>query len=74
MIAKILISLVCLGSEFCNMVHKIFIYTREEVQRMSPGNLNSRSEDSPANSTERGSAVRETHGCLPASSLNSENC
>jgi hypothetical protein len=60
--------------EFCNMVHKIFIYTREEVQRMSPGNLNSRSEDSPANSTERGSAVRETHGCLPTSSLNSENC
>ncbi|KAG8089893.1 hypothetical protein GUJ93_ZPchr0011g27082 [Zizania palustris] len=31
--------------EFCNMVHKIFIYTREEVQRMNPGALNSRSED-----------------------------
>ncbi|OEL15073.1 Auxin response factor 23 [Dichanthelium oligosanthes] len=61
-------------NEFCNMVHKIFIYTREEVQRMNPGTLNSRSEDSPANSMERGSAARETHGCLPASSLNSENC
>ncbi|CAL4984371.1 unnamed protein product [Urochloa decumbens] len=60
--------------EFCIMVHKIFIYTREEVQRMGPGTLNSRYEDSPANSMERGSAVRETHDCLPASSLNSENC
>ncbi|XP_034568379.1 auxin response factor 23 isoform X2 [Setaria viridis] len=57
--------------EFCNMVHKIFIYTTEEVQRMNPGTLNSGSEDSPANSMERGSAVRET---LPASSLNSGNC
>lgn len=27
--------------EFCCMVRKIFIYTREEVQRMSPGTLNS---------------------------------
>ncbi|KQJ88393.1 auxin response factor 23 isoform X2 [Brachypodium distachyon] len=61
-------------SEFCNIVHKIFIYTREEVQRMAPGALNSRSEESPANSMERGSAAREVRGCLSASSLNSENC
>ena len=27
--------------EFCCMVRKIFIYTREEVQKMSPGTLNS---------------------------------
>ncbi|TVU50289.1 hypothetical protein EJB05_01655 [Eragrostis curvula] len=30
-------------NEFCNMVHKIFIYTREEIERMNPGALNSRS-------------------------------
>ncbi|GMQ09546.1 hypothetical protein CsSME_00052878 [Camellia sinensis var. sinensis] len=31
--------------EFCGMVRKIFIYTREEVQRMNPGTLNSKSEE-----------------------------
>lgn len=31
--------------EFCGMVRKIFIYTREEVQRMNPGTLNSKSDD-----------------------------
>ncbi|KAJ0795023.1 putative transcription factor ARF family [Helianthus annuus] len=31
--------------EFCGMVRKIFIYTREEVQRMNLGTLNSRGED-----------------------------
>lgn len=30
--------------EFCCMVRKIFIYTREEVQKMSPGTLNSHGE------------------------------
>ena len=60
--------------EFCDMVHKIFIYTREEVQQMNPGTLNSRSEDSHANSMERGSVGREMRGCLSTSSLNSENC
>ncbi|GAB2289349.1 Auxin response factor 2A [Dionaea muscipula] len=30
--------------EFCCMVRKIFIYTKEEVQKMSPRKLNSRSE------------------------------
>ncbi|KAL8140924.1 hypothetical protein V2J09_006945 [Rumex salicifolius] len=33
--------------EFCCMVKKIFIYTKEEVQRMNPGALNSRIEDDP---------------------------
>ncbi|GMH31510.1 hypothetical protein Nepgr_033353 [Nepenthes gracilis] len=33
--------------EFCAMVRKIFIYTKEEVQRMSHGTLNSKSEESP---------------------------
>lgn len=31
--------------EFCGIVRKIFIYTREEVQRMNPGTLNSRDDD-----------------------------
>nr|GEW42062.1 auxin response factor 2-like [Tanacetum cinerariifolium] len=31
--------------EFCCMVRKIFIYTREEVQRMNPGTLNSKDDD-----------------------------
>ncbi|KAI7725850.1 hypothetical protein M8C21_024780 [Ambrosia artemisiifolia] len=31
--------------EFCGMVRKIFIYTREEVQRMNPGTLNPRDDD-----------------------------
>ncbi|GAB4860355.1 Auxin response factor 2A [Ancistrocladus abbreviatus] len=34
--------------EFCGMVRKIFIYTKEEVQKMSPGTLNSKSEESPS--------------------------
>nr|WAK98323.1 ARF2 protein [Paeonia lactiflora] len=31
--------------EFCGMVRKIFIYTREEVQRMNPGTLDSKVEE-----------------------------
>ncbi|KAJ0804314.1 putative transcription factor ARF family [Helianthus annuus] len=31
--------------EFCGMVRKIYIYTREEVQRMNLGTLNSRGEE-----------------------------
>ncbi|XAR50383.1 hypothetical protein NMG60_11004688 [Bertholletia excelsa] len=43
--------------EFCAMVRKIFIYTREEVQRMNPGALNSRSEE---NLTGDGTDEKET--------------
>ncbi|KAI3950901.1 hypothetical protein MKW98_011950, partial [Papaver atlanticum] len=32
--------------EFCSMVRKIFIYTKEEVQRMNKGTLNSKGEES----------------------------
>uniref|UniRef100_A0A5B6YQR1 Auxin response factor n=1 Tax=Davidia involucrata TaxID=16924 RepID=A0A5B6YQR1_DAVIN len=31
--------------EFCGMVRKIFIYTKEEVQRMNPGTLSSKGEE-----------------------------
>ncbi|XVE56499.1 hypothetical protein DITRI_Ditri04bG0015300 [Diplodiscus trichospermus] len=33
--------------EFCAMVRKIGIYTREEVQKMKPGSLSSKGEDNP---------------------------
>uniref|UniRef100_A0A0D9XZA5 Auxin response factor n=1 Tax=Leersia perrieri TaxID=77586 RepID=A0A0D9XZA5_9ORYZ len=61
-------------NEFCNMVHKIFIYTREEVQKMNPGALNSRSEDSRSTSVERGLAGEGVQGGISTPSLNSENC
>ncbi|URE02417.1 auxin response factor [Musa troglodytarum] len=48
-------------NEFCNMVRKIYIYTREEVQSMNPGTLNSRLEESQATSEENISG-KETNG------------
>ncbi|XP_073007222.1 auxin response factor 23-like [Typha latifolia] len=59
--------------EFCGMVRKIYIYTRDEVQNMNPGSLHLRGEESPAASEER-AVAKETKGCLPASSFNLENC
>ncbi|KAF3625465.1 Auxin response factor 23 [Capsicum annuum] len=43
--------------EFCGMVRKIFIYTKEEVQRMNPGTLNSKGEDT--SSVAEGSDAKE---------------
>ncbi|KAJ8475978.1 hypothetical protein OPV22_019705 [Ensete ventricosum] len=61
-------------NEFCEMVRKIYIYTREEVQRMNPGTLNSRVEESPAVSEERISG-KETKRLVPSAiSENSEGC
>ncbi|KAG2629298.1 hypothetical protein PVAP13_3KG436500 [Panicum virgatum] len=60
-------------NEFCNMVHKISIYTREEVEKMNPGALNSRSEDSLSDSLGRGLGSKEAPGGPSASSRNSEN-
>ncbi|KAI3684400.1 hypothetical protein L6452_33623 [Arctium lappa] len=51
--------------EFCGMVRKIFIYTREEVQRMNLGSLNSRGEDN--SSVAEGMDARDTK-TLPSSS------
>ncbi|KAG1370206.1 auxin response factor 23 [Cocos nucifera] len=59
--------------EFCSMVRKIFIYTREEVQRMNPGTLNSRVEESPDSSAER-TAAKGRRGRFPMSSANPESC
>ncbi|KAM0859247.1 hypothetical protein ACQ4PT_047321 [Festuca glaucescens] len=41
-------------NEFCDVVHKIFIYTREVIQKMNPGALRERSEDNLSASLERG--------------------
>ncbi|KAK6275843.1 hypothetical protein POUND7_005552 [Theobroma cacao] len=38
--------------EFCAMVRKIGIYTREEVQKMKPGSLSSKGEDNPVSAEE----------------------
>ncbi|KAK4726679.1 hypothetical protein R3W88_031596 [Solanum pinnatisectum] len=43
--------------EFCGMVRKIFIYTKDEVQRMKPGTLNSKGEDN--SSVAEGSDAKE---------------
>ncbi|XP_049365531.1 auxin response factor 2B [Solanum verrucosum] len=43
--------------EFCGMVRKIFIYTKDEVQRMNPGTLNSKGED--ISSVAEGSDAKE---------------
>lgn len=48
---KILNNLWILGfvREFCGMVRKIFIYTREEVQKMNPaGSLNLKRDENPS--------------------------
>ncbi|GLT39932.1 hypothetical protein SLA2020_140970 [Shorea laevis] len=55
--------------EFCAMVRKIYIYTREEVQKMNPGTLSSRSEENPAG-VESGDAKEVK--CSSATSV--ENC
>ncbi|CAN6356038.1 unnamed protein product [Urochloa humidicola] len=60
--------------EFCEMVHKMFIYTREEVERMNPGALRSRSEETLSDPQGRGLGSKEPRGGPPSSSLNSENC
>ena len=46
-----------LGREFCAMVQKIFIYTREEVQKMNPGNALSFSDDKSTPSEDSDLAV-----------------
>ncbi|KAM1339775.1 hypothetical protein ACFX2H_038254 [Malus domestica] len=38
--------------EFCGIVRKIFIYTREEVQKMNPGTLNAQGEDNLSSGAE----------------------
>ncbi|KAL1070767.1 hypothetical protein V6Z11_D11G045300 [Gossypium hirsutum] len=55
--------------EFCAMVRKIGIYTREEVQKMKPGSLGSKFEDIPVPT--EGTVAKEVN-CPSASSA--KNC
>ncbi|KAG6535921.1 hypothetical protein ZIOFF_000952 [Zingiber officinale] len=55
--------------EFCAMVCKIFIYTKEEVQKMDSSTLNPKNEDCP----DMKENVKETKGSQSASSSNSKN-
>lgn len=48
--------------EFCAMAHKIHLYTKEEVQHMKPGTLNSKDEDT---SSIAGLDPKEVKGLLP---------
>ncbi|XP_077229471.1 auxin response factor 2B-like isoform X1 [Tasmannia lanceolata] len=59
--------------EFCSMVRKIFIYTREEVQRMNPGTLCPRIEENLAVAEQRATA-KETKSPLLSLADNPENC
>ncbi|KMT10926.1 hypothetical protein BVRB_5g113390 [Beta vulgaris subsp. vulgaris] len=57
--------------EFCSMVRKIFIYTKEEVQKMTPRTLNARiEENTPAAG---GSDSKEAKQSLPSSASNAES-
>ncbi|XP_044493331.1 auxin response factor 2B-like [Mangifera indica] len=58
--------------EFCGMVRKIFIYTREEVQKMKPGSLLSKGDENL--SVGEGADAKEVkHQSFP-SACNGENC
>ncbi|XP_008790699.2 auxin response factor 2A-like isoform X2 [Phoenix dactylifera] len=56
--------------EFCSMVCKIYIYTREEVQKMKPGTLNPRFEGIPIRGN---TAAKERKVPLRTSTANPEN-
>lgn len=51
--------------EFCGMVRKIFIYTKEDVQRMDPKRLNPKGEESSL--AAEGVNARETKNLPPLS-------
>nr|GME14386.1 auxin response factor 2-like [Ipomoea batatas] len=58
--------------EFCGMVRKIYIYTKEEVQRMNPGTLNSKDEDT--SSVAEGLDTREVKNSQIPSACSAEEC
>ncbi|KAI8544084.1 hypothetical protein RHMOL_Rhmol08G0268100 [Rhododendron molle] len=59
-------------AEFCGMVRKIFIYTRDEVQRMNPKTLNSRSEENSL--VGEGMDEKEMKNLQPSSVSSPEKC
>lgn len=58
--------------EFCGMVRKIFIYTREEVQKMNPGTLSLKSEENMVVAAE-GSEMKEAKCVSHPSASSAEN-
>jgi hypothetical protein len=48
--------------EFCSMVRKIYIYPKEEIQKMSPGTLSSKNEEN--HSATEGADAQETKSQL----------
>ncbi|XP_056170339.1 auxin response factor 2 isoform X1 [Syzygium oleosum] len=58
--------------EFCGIVRKMFIYSREEVQKMRPGTISSRDEDNLM--VDKGSVSKKmTSDTLPSASV-PKNC
>ncbi|XP_074316503.1 auxin response factor 2A isoform X1 [Silene latifolia] len=57
--------------EFCCMARKIFIYTKEEVQKMTPRALNTRNEENPLATS--GLDPKEAKQSLPSSASNAES-
>jgi hypothetical protein len=61
--------------EFCNMVRKIYIYTRDEVQRMNPGALNNNPKGNDNTSLPEGVIdAKETRNAPFVSSSSREDC
>uniref|UniRef100_A0A5B6YQ85 Auxin response factor n=1 Tax=Davidia involucrata TaxID=16924 RepID=A0A5B6YQ85_DAVIN len=58
--------------EFCGMVRKIFIYTKEEVQRMNPGTLSSKGEEN--SSVAEDMDAKEAKDLPLPSASRAENC
>lgn len=58
--------------EFCGMVRKIYIYTKEEVQKMTPRKLNPRKSEENLPATE-GTDSKEVKQSLPSSVLNAQS-
>ncbi|XP_010547792.1 PREDICTED: auxin response factor 2-like [Tarenaya hassleriana] len=58
--------------EFCCMVRKIFIYTKEEVRKMNPGALNARSEEDTA--VAEGYDAKDAKSVSNPSVSSTENC
>ncbi|KAJ9709995.1 hypothetical protein PVL29_001460 [Vitis rotundifolia] len=57
--------------EFCSMVRKIFVYTREEIQRMDPRPLNPKARENPTVLEKKGGAkeAKELETSLSSESL-----
>ncbi|KAK4488932.1 hypothetical protein RD792_004722 [Penstemon davidsonii] len=58
--------------EFCGMVRKILILTKEEVQRMSPGTLNSKGEE--GSSLAEGVDTKDVKNLTTTSSSSRDDC